>query len=519
MKAHLVGGGIASLSAAAFLIKDGGLLGANIHVYESGKLLGGALDAGGSAETGYTMRGGRMFEQHDRSVHYLLSFIPSVDDPSISVHEDIEAFHRNLGWNNKARLIGAGGRIVDAEKFGLSARNKLELSELLLTPESLLEGKSIGDCFHPSILETNFWYMFGSIFAFMPWHSAIEMRRYLLRFIHLLPTMASMTTIQRTRYNQYEAIVKPLTNWLGRLGVNFHIETLVTNIDFCPSQDVMTACRLHVGQGRDGEIELGPSDLVLVTNGSHVSAASRGSMTAAPPPVPASADDAWLLWETLARAREGLGRPWAFHSDIDKSAWVTFTVTCRGPLFNNLMAKLTGSEEGRGGLKTLKDSNWLITLVDFHHPHFADQPEDVHIWWGYGLHLDRPGNFVTKPMTACTGAEIWEEVIRHLGFDAQLAEILDASNCIPCLLPYAGSCLLLRHPGDRPAIVPTGSTNFAFIGEFVETPDEVVFTTEYAVRTAQIAVASLLGLEMPPPVYKGQFDPTVLLNAIRTLGT
>ena len=516
MKAHLVGGGISSLAAAAFLIKDGGLLGNNIHIYESGKLLGGALDAGGSAETGYTMRGGRMFEEQDRCIHYLLSFIPSPNDPTKSIHDDIEDFYAAYSWYNKARLIGAGGKIIDAEKFGLSPRNKLDLTKLALEPEALLDGKTIADCFDLSILNTNFWYMFGSIFAFMPWHSAIEMRRYLLRFLHLVPTMVSMTTIQRTRFNQYEAIVKPLTDWLARLGVNFHTETLVTDVDFRPLQRATTAYRLHLTKnGTKSEIELASSDLVFVTNGSHVAAPSRGSLTSAPPPVTAPADGSWQLWETLARARKGFGRPSAFNSDINKSSWVTFTVTCRGSLFANLMEKVTGSEVGRGGLKTLKGSGWLLTLADFHQPHFVDQPDDVYVWWGYGLYVDKPGNYITKPLKECTGAEIWEEVIRHLGFDDQLEGILESSNCIPCLLPYAASCLLVRHRGDRPDVVPAGSTNFAFIGEFAEIPDEVVFTTEYAVRTAQTAVASLLKLQMPPPVYKGQYDPKVLLEAIQ----
>jgi oleate hydratase len=518
MHAHLVGGGIASLAAAVFLIEDGGLAGADIHVYESGTLLGGALDAGGSPETGYTMRGGRMFEARDRCMHRLLSFIPSAGDPAKTIHDEIEAFHAAHGWHDKARLVGAGGRIVDAGKFGLSARNKLDLVALALTPEALLEGKTIGDCLDPSILDTNFWLMFGSIFAFMPWHGAVEMRRYLLRFIHLLPSMASMTTIQRTRLNQYESIVEPVTGWLRRRGVNFHLETLVTDIDFRRSDRAIAARRIHLlKDGRESAIELEPHDLVFVTNGSHVAAPSRGSMTSPPPPATTPRDGSWQLWERLAGRREGFGRPSAFNADTAKTAWITFTVTERGSRFTDLLARLTGSEEGRGGLVTLTDSNWLLTIVGFRNPHFARQPADIHLWWGYGLHLEKPGNFVAKPMPACTGAEILEETVRHLGFAAQLAEIREASICIPCLLPYAAGCLLPRRQGDRPAVVPAGSTNFAFIGEFAEIPDEAAFTTEYAARTAETAVASLLNLATPPPVYKGQFDPQVLLDAVKAM--
>ena len=518
MKAHLVGGGISSLAAGAYLFKDGGLLANNIHIYESSEKYGGALDAIGNPESGYSMRGGRMWEEQDSCIHDLLSFIPTRDDPTKSIDEDLREFYATTSWYNKARLIGAGGKIVDAGKFGLSKRNLLELTELMLTPEALLDGKTIGDWFDPSILNTNFWYMFGSIFAFLPWHSVIEMRRYLLRFFHLLPTMATMTTIQRTRLNQYEGIVLPMIDWLRRLGVNFHTNARVTDIEFLHQQDKIAASRLHVTEGSETrKVDVSPSDLVFVTLGSHVAGSTRGSM-ASVPPVSSQPDPSWLLWETLARGRKNFGHPSAFNSDVGKSAWVTFTITSRGPAFASLMEKLTGSEVGRGGLITLKDSNWLVTINSFHNPHFTNQPRDVNIWWGYGLYLDRPGNYVPKKMTECTGEDILKEVVHHLGLEADLGKITASTNCIPCLLPYAGSVLLLRHKGDRPDVVPHGSKNIAFIGQFVEIPDEVIFTTEYAVRTARIAVASLLKIDrMPPPVYKGQFDPMVVLAATKAL--
>jgi oleate hydratase len=195
-------------------------------------------------------------------------------------------------------------------------------------------------------------------------------------------------------------------------------------------------------------------------------------------------------------------------------------MTARGPLFPDLMEKLTGSAPGRGGLITLTGSNWLVTLNSFHNPHFLNQPEDVSVWWGYGLYLDRPGNFVAKNMPDGTGSEIIEELLGHLGLEKHRAEILSTMICIPCLLPYAGSVLLKRRRVDRPDVVPESSTNLAFIGQFAEVEDEAVFTTEYAVRTAREAVARLLKTDRPPPpVYKGQFDPGIIAAAVRTFAS
>ncbi|MFR9098556.1 MAG: oleate hydratase [Anaerostipes hadrus] len=41
-----------------------------------------------------------------------------------------------------------------------------------------------------------------------------------------------------------------------------------------------------------------------------------------------------------------------------------------------------------------------------------------------------------------------------------------------------------RTAGDRPDVIPDGCVNFAFLGQFAETPRDTIFTTEYSVRTA-----------------------------------
>jgi oleate hydratase len=72
--------------------------------------------------------------------------------------------------------------------------------------------------------------------------------------------------------------------------------------------------------------------------------------------------------------------------------------------------------------------------------------------------------------------------------------------------------------GDRPLVVPDGSTNFAFLGQFVEVPDDCVFTVEYSVRTAQMAVFSLLDIDkQATPVYEGSHDLQVLLGALKAV--
>lgn len=512
MKAHLIGGGIASLSAAVYLIKDGGLTGADITIYEAADTFGGALDAGGNPENGYFMRGGRMFEEKYLCLYELLSFIPSATDASKSIAEDISSFYQTSGWKDKARLVGDRGTIIDATRFGLSIRDKLDLAAIAALPESYFEMKAIADCFEPTFFKTNFWFMFATIFAFTPVHSAIEMRRYLHRFFHLLPAMADMSLVQRTRYNQHESIIRPIIDWLSRRGVDLLPRSKVTDIAFSFAQGGMTATSIEVEQGeRTFEIQLNPDDLVFLTNGSMVADSACGSMVQAPELITTKKDGSFDLWEKLAARSHECGRPEVFLSDVRKSAWESFTITARAPSLFERLEALSCQPAGRGGLLTLVESSWLITLALLHPPHFIAQPGNVSLAWGFGLFPDRVGDFVRKPMQLCTGAEVLEELVSHLGFGDDLARIIPSSTCIPCYMPYAGSVFMPRRIGDRPDVIPRGSTNFAFIGQFCEIPEDVVFTTEYSVRSAKLAVATLLGLGMPPPVYKGEHD----LKAIR----
>jgi oleate hydratase len=362
--------------------------------------------------------------------------------------------------------------------------------------------------------------MFATIFAFRPGHRAMEMRRYLHRFFHLLPTMASMRAVQRTRFNQYESIVKPVTAWLSGLGVNMQTGSRVSDIVFAPSQGEITATGLVLERGgASEEVKIGGGDLVFFTNGSLVDGSARGSMNTPPEPITAERDGGFALWQSIARTRNGFGSPETFTADVTTSGWISFTITVRDLALMQKLEVLSGRKAGRGGLMTLTASNWLVTLAPLHHPHFIGQPEDVSVIWGYGLFPEKAGSFVNKPMTRCTGAELLEEILRHLGLDDDLHRVLGNSTCIPCFMPYAGSIFMPRQHGDRPAPVPRGSTNFAFIGQYCELPDDVVFTVEYSVRSGRTAAAALLGFKPPPPVYKGEHDPATVVATLKALSS
>ena len=266
-------------------------------------------------------------------------------------------------------------------------------------------------------------------------------------------------------------------------------------------------------------VAISPHDILLVTTGSQIAGLSTGSMSAAPPPRGPGGGPSVALWRQLAGQGANFGDPDVFFnpSGSDDFRWVTFTVTTKGTEFLDLMTALTGSPPGTGGLVTLKDLGWLLSLTIFHQPEVTGQPSDKYVWWGYGLHPERNGSFVQKPMHACTGAEILQEVLKQLKFDADLDTILASSTCIPCNMPYVNNIWAPRKRTDRPRVVPEGATNLAFIGQYVEVPKDIAFTIEYSARTAWEAVHLLKDGPPPPPVYQAESDPAALLAALMAL--
>lgn len=513
---YMVGGGIAALSAAVLLIRDGGVAGERITILEHLPVAGGSLDGAGEPAGGYLTRGGRMFEPQFVCLLDLLAGIPSPDDPAIPIRDDILAFNRMVpGWS-ECRLVRDGRKAADRLDLGLGAEEIVALNRLLMTPEPRLEGRTIEGWFAPGFFETNFWIMWSTMFAFQPWHSAAEMRRYMRRFLHLFPKLTRIGGILRTRYNQNDSIVAPITAWLTARGVDLRPASRVADVAILGDRSGRRVTALQLASG--GTIEVAPEDRVYLTLGSMTDGTVTGN-TDTPPPAGNAPNPGFDLWHRLAARHEGLGRPGVFDGDPARSCWTSFTVTLDSPAFVTFMEDFTGNRTGTGGLVTFADSGWTLSVVVFHHPHFRGQPAGRPVFWGYGLRSDRPGDMVRKPMAQATGAEILDELAHQLRLSpAQRADFFGGARVIPCRMPFITAQFMPRRSGDRPPVIPDGADNFAVIGQFCELPRDCVFTVEYSVRSAWAAVHGLTGqVPAPPPVVRSDRDPRVLLRAARTL--
>jgi oleate hydratase len=500
IKAYLVGSGIGSLAAAAFMIRDGNVPGDHITIFEADSVAGGALDGSGDPAKGYSLRGGRMLTTDNYECTWdLFKTIPALADASRTVFDETMAFNERHKSHAMARLVDQRRARVPVQSMGFSMQDRLELLKLHKADESSMGASRITDWLSPAFFETEFWFMWVTTFAFQPWHSAVEFRRYLHRFVLEFSRIETLGGVKRTVFNQYDSLVRPLQAWLAQQGVHVALGRAVTALDHRNASDGrLVVTGIHTLQrGQAERIDVDETDLVILQNGSMTDSSSLGSMTQAPTQRVKVEGGGWTLWERLARDRPDFGNPKAFNTCIAQSCWESFTVTLQNPDFFAAIKDFSGNEAGTGGLVTFKDSNWLMSIVLAFQPHFIGQPADVQVFWGYALRPDRIGNFVPKSMAQCNGAEILQELCGHLRFDL---ETVASGNCIPCRMPYITSMFMPRLPGERPLPVPVSSKNLALVSQFVELPEDVVFTVEYSVRAAQTAVYQLLQIdrEVPP---------------------
>ncbi len=518
---YFIGGGLASLAGAAYLIRDCHFKGENIHIIEGLHILGGSNDGAGSEADGFVCRGGRMLnEETYENFWELFSSIPSLDMPGMSVTEEILNFDHHHPTHAQARLVDKNGKIVDVKSMGFNQADRMALGKLMITPEEKLDDMTIEEWFAhtPHFFETNFWYMWQTTFAFQKWSSLFEFKRYMNRMIFEFSRIETLEGVTRTPYNQYESVILPLKAYLDTHQVDFSINATVTDIEFADGEGI-TATALYI-EDSEGEkvIKLNKGDVCIMTNGSMTDSATLGDFHTAPeykPEDPISAK----LWKKVASKKPNLGNPGPFFDYPEETNWESFTVTCKGNKLLKLIEQFSGNIPGSGALMTFKDSNWLMSIVVAAQPHFKAQPMDTTIFWGYGLYTDRIGDYVKKPMRECTGEEILIELLHHLHLEDKQEEILETViNVIPCMMPYIVSQFQPRKMTDRPKVVPEGSTNFAMISQFVEIPEDMVFTEEYSVRAARIAVYTLFGVKDKEicPVTPYKKDPKVLKEALKT---
>lgn len=522
--AHIIGGGLAGLAAAVFLVRDAQVPGNQIHIYEELPIPGGSLDGDNRPNVGFVIRGGREMENHFETMWDMYRSIPSLEIEGASYLDEFYWLDQDDPNSSNTRLIHKRGQRVPTDgKYELDDK-AMELVKLVMTPESKLGRQTLEDFFTPDFFESNFWSYWATMFAFEKWHSAVEMRRYAMRFIHHIDGLPDFTALKFNKYNQYDSMVLPIIKYLESHGVNFVYNAQVTNVVVDVQADKKTAKELLVTiDGTEKTIPLTVNDLVFVTNGSITESSTYGSHHQAAP-VSKELGGSWRLWQNLAAQSDEFGHPEVFCENLpDRSWFVSATATIKVPEIEPYIERLTNRslhdhKVNTGGIITITDSNWMMSFTIHRQPHFKTQKENETVVWIYGLYSDTKGNYVDKTIVEATGEEITQELLYHLGVpEVKIKELAKQENVntVPVYMPFITSYFMPREAGDRPAVVPNDSENLAFIGNFAESPSrDTVFTTEYSIRTAMEAVYTLMNVDRAvPEVYGSVFDIRELLKA------
>lgn len=523
--AYIIGSGLAGLSAAVFLVRDAQMKGENIHILEELPVAGGSLDGAKRPNAGFVVRGGREMENHFECLWDMYRSIPSLEIPGASYLDEYYWLDKEDPNSSNCRLIyNRGDRLPSDGQYGLG-KCANEIVKLIMTPEKELQGETIEEFFSDDFFKTNFWTYWATMFAFEKWHSAAEMRRYAMRFIHHIDGLPDFTALKFNKYNQYESMVKPLLAYLKDHGVQFEYDCHVDNVVVDHEGKQKVAKKIVMTKnGKQSDIDLTPDDIVFVTNGSITESSTYGDQNT-PAPITHDKGSSWKLWENLAKQDPDFGHPDVFCENLPERSWfVSATATLENkkiaPYFERLTKRsLYDGKVNTGGIITVVDSNWELSFTIHRQPHFKSQNPDQIVVWIYALYSDTEGNYIKKRVVDCTGKEIAEEMLYHLGVpESQISELASEENMntVPVYMPYITSYFMPRHDGDRPGVVPEGSVNIAFIGNFAESPTrDTVFTTEYSVRTAMEAVYTLLNVDRGvPEVFDSIYDIRQLLRAM-----
>ena len=525
--AYIIGTGLAGLTAAFYLVRDGQMKGEHIHLLEKLELAGGSCDGRKDVTKGFFMRGGREMDNHFEVMWDTFRDVPSIETPGVSVLDEYYWLNKHDPNYSLCRAsVNCGEDAHTDKQFKLDKDSAMALSKLFLTPEKDLEDKKISDVLPDSFWSTNFWLYWQTMFAFQRWSSALEMKRYLCRYVHHIDGLPDFSALRFTKYNQYESMILPLVKYLESRGVRIEYGMDVRNVIIETEGDKKIARQIvYVKDGKEQTIDLIEDDLVFITNGCCTDTSCYGDQTHAPDlsGVKNGCGESWDMWKAIAaQAEHGeYGNPDKFCSDVEATNWMSATVaTSNEEIIQHIMnickRDPRSGKVTTGGIVTVKDSGWLLSWTLNRQQQFRDQPKDQLCVWVYGLFTDKPGDFVKKPMRDCTGKEICMEWLYHIGVPTdQIEEMAEHSaNTVPCMMPYIDAFFMPRTAGDRPDVVPQGAVNFAFLGQFAETARDTIFTTEYSIRTGMEAVYTLLNVDRGvPEVWGSVYDIRDLLHA------
>ena len=302
------------------------------------------------------------------------------------------------------------------------------------------------------VLNSDFWCLWRTMFAFENWHSALEMKLYMNRFTHHVGGLADLSALQFCRRDQFTDFVTPMINYLKAHGANFKYGVTVTNVEFEITDSKKAARKIvaHDKEGNDISIPLTDNDFCFITNGSMTESSCYGSTDKAPVWEPGSLAAAGRCGRTSQNSPPEFGHPEKFCSDPEKSKWESCTITFSDPRIVKLVMDITQRTPRRTHLhRRHRDGQGLRLAheLDHHYRQGAVLRTAQGRRRGLGV---RPVPGCPRQLRKEADARLhrtWitKEWLYHIGAPQdQIDELADATHAVPVMMPFITSMFMPR---------------------------------------------------------------------------
>ncbi|KAJ6012372.1 hypothetical protein N7522_002727 [Penicillium canescens] len=501
-EAWIFGSGTESLASALYLIKDAKIHPSKIHIIDKHLFSERIPHHAGSSSGGYDQFAECLPVPAGLPMERLLAMLPSAQLQGPSLLDDIKrAEESRISAKKNVRtcfLALAKGSVshVPTDSLHLNHKQRMALIHILFKREKYLLHRQVQELFSESFFRCPFWAIWSAQFGFQPWHSAAEFRRSLRQYLPQFHSLSILSCLDITGYYQYESLYLPVYFYLQSRGVDFRFGVEVKDMEVTNDNAEQGVTGFNLVQGNlELRKQLGENDIVIINLGSTISGSAVGTNDSAPVWQSLNADDVldqnWSVWLDLGNKHTRFGNPYNFCTRQSESMLISFTITTQDVVFYDDLISLSNCTSEAGAFLFLDDSNWKINLCIPAQPVFAAQPQDVRVLWGFARFPGVEGNYVKRTMLHCSGADITTEVLGHLNlhYNSPLAHTVT----IPRAMPRMSSLFLTRALGDRPSITPV--SNVGLVGPFTEFPRYTCADVSYGIRTAQMAVYKLMGME------------------------
>lgn len=472
--AYITGGGISALASALYLVRDCGMMPANVHIFTTG------TPNTGSERTGYICRRGKLINTKDSLNFFdLVSDVSSLDIPDLTVCDEILNIYRSTPISRSITLIDKDNNVTDISKLRLSRQHAHAITSLIEAKENTLGAVPLCDVLPQDFFLSSFWKVISAAYGFNTTSSAYE----LVRCIEHIDSLLAGTI--PSEFDRYDEIILPLTAHLKKIGVDVRESAYVTDIDFEGGR----ADAIHFVDNAVRKTHyMNDGDIVIMPTDNMGRCESVGSFNEPAPDMYVSDYD---LWYNLSKKSDAFKDPSDFFNEMNGAHTEEFTVTLSNRLLPELIDKVTCGALGSDGVIVLDNSSWKMTICAIPSTHFKNQSEDVTVLWGTASEYSNLGEKSGKPMTCCSGAEILYELVSCLNLDEVWDDIRETViNVIPCHKKYGNA--VLSPVDSKLEIIPTGISNLAVSGDFAQSDNDTVLSEEYSVTTARKAVYKLM---------------------------